>query len=955
MLSPPLAGSPFLLDGEHLSEVRNGPMGAGNFNFHGGVLIISTDRFRLRWEDGCITALETRFNGGQSLTTATPVIPVTWLPNGPGSFALDLEAGQDQHKPFWTHRLDRQPPEFPAHAPALEAESVICEEITNGVRLVYSGLQNDPTASLIQELTIDPENGDLIISQSAHSDLPGLFGIGFSLLNLRPDIDFALPYFSGVSVGGRHTNEIRGWAWPGAWSAGLIIGEIPGGGSFFVFADDPGLNPKYLKLYSSTNAQALGFEACGQSPYGEKRELEVFSWRFNTFEKGWQQPAGRYKDWLAVAYGCKPARERPPSWFADVALFCALPGIDFDVLAEKIDPRHVLIGDYGWSRGFNRNAPFYEPANPDAKAAQIRRLRDMGYHYAVYVAHKLLDLNPTEEVRANEWGNENILQTYGIRTVRDELSGRRAQLNENWIDEDIQLLERVVDTEGPARRGIHPGSDRWIEFYSDLMVRFHERYGMNVFYQDISGSHYGSSGLIDGRSLHEGTVAVEARIREKLPDTAAIGEHWNEVNVAMHMQLASGNYAAWFSDAHYRMLGGERAHPVKAYIFGDYTGLIMYKTPQRNTGNFHLDQNFLEMTGSIPTWRTDARPGTDEAETRLTLLRAQLFIDGFQPYFPDDWETGAVAYMKDDQDRLVKYLREDQSTVCLIFDGDQTGRLYYARVHGEQSFPFSAPCHIDGWLAYDEKGPIGLSPERWYCVFPGKATDSRITLTSIPEGVWIDGVRKSSGYVLVRFEGAGSGPVDYTATVALRDMSTGGSGRINVEAPASVLFVNADAKPLIYETQERFDLSDWELLEVVNGQVTLANIALPSERSWNLDEQRFTGYMIHPPSGGIGAETSLDGFVRVPDDDSVALAFQMGRLGAPGDGVHFVVRINGQEIWREFSPARERKWSPARIPLGEYAGQDILISLAVDCGVSGFSTSNDQSIFADVHFATAGN
>lgn len=923
---------------------------APEFSFADGTLRIATDRYVVEWAKGCMVGLETRLGGGGELTLPDGGMDPAMLPNGPGSFALDREAAHEQHRAYWSHRFDRGTASFPAHAPATAASGVEFEEIPGGARLTYTGLANDPAAVLVQELTVDPVTGDLVINQRARSDQAGLFGIGFSLLNLRPDLQFALPYFSGVVMGGEFSNSFQGWAWPGAWSAGLVVGEIPGGGTFFVFADDPKLGPKYLKLYSTEDGQALGFEACAEAPYDERREVEVCTWRFNTFAGGWMEPAERYKQWLASAYGCRPARERPPEWFHDVAMFCTSMSVDFERLGELIDPRHVIIGHYGWAEGFNRNAPFYQTRDEQAMAARIGRLREMGYHYAVYVAHKLVDLNPLPEVRERYWRTDNLLAKYGVRSYRDVLAGRSPQLNENWEDSDVERVERAARGGERFLDSVHPGSDAWIEFYADLMVDFHERYGMNVFYQDISGSHYGSAGLIDGRNVHQGTVAAEARIREKLPDTATIGEHWNEVNVAMGAQLASGNYAAWFNERHHAMLGGRRAHPLKAYIFGDYTGLVMYKTEQRDTDNFHRDQNFLEITGSIPTWRTAVPSGPPQGEARLTLLRADLFVRGFRPHYPEQWHADAVAYMRAPDGTTAEYLRRDGSTFCYLRNGAEK-QLYYARVTNRTALPMPAPVHIDNWIAYDDQGPIALAPQRWYCVFPGEPPAPPVQIIAVPDGVWIEGLRAGEGYILADLGGEGSGTLRFAANVPLRGPATNGGGEIEVSAPDSVFFAIAEAYAI--QPGEPLTLEDWDLVEVVNGLVTGERDWYDRPKNWNLGgEERYFGYGVFPPAGGPGAEITIDGYVRIPEHPQAALAFQMGRLGGDGDGVHFVVRVNGREIWRELSPPNRRGWTPAVVPLGDYAGQDVLLSLAVDCGPTRHSTSNDHSIWGDVRIVT---
>ena len=35
------------------------------------------------------------------------------------------------------------------------------------------------------------------------------------------------------------------------------------------------------------------------------------------------------------------------------------------------------------------------------------------------------------------------------------------------------------------------------------------------------------------------------------------------------------------------------------------------------------------------------------------------------------------------------------------------------------------------------------------------------------------------------------------------------------------------------------------------------------------------------------------------------------------------------------------------MPLGEFAGQTVVLSLAVDCGPSGFNTSNDHALWGE--------
>ena len=178
------------------------------------------------------------------------------------------------------------PPAFPAqHAPDA-ASQVAFAEIPGGARLTCTGLTTAPDAVLVQELTVEPGTGDLVIGSPAAASCPGVFGIGFSLLNLRPDIGFAVPYFGGQRFGaelGRMRGRLRlanllgapAWSWAKCPTAARFS-SLP--------MTQPGPN---TKLYNSDAAQGLGFEACAQWPYADRREVAVCTWRFNTFAGGW--------------------------------------------------------------------------------------------------------------------------------------------------------------------------------------------------------------------------------------------------------------------------------------------------------------------------------------------------------------------------------------------------------------------------------------------------------------------------------------------------------------------------------------------------------------------------------------------------------------------------------------------------------------------------------------------
>jgi hypothetical protein len=98
---------------------------------------------------------------------------------------------------------------------------------------------------------------------------------------------------------------------------------------------------------------------------------------------------------------------------------------------------------------------------------------------------------------------------------------------------------------------------------------------------------------------------------------------------------------------------------------------------------------------------------------------------------------------------------------------------------------------------------------------------------------------------------------------------------------------------------------------------------------------------------------SVDGFLELPNDRKLAVRFGHGLFGGPGDGMNFVVRVNGKEVWRQFRESTDAGWRDAAVPLGAYARQAVVLSFAVDCGPGGFNTSCDDAAWGDVRLVAA--
>lgn len=908
-----------------------GAQAATIFDFDGRVLTISTERYVVTWRDGGCAGLTTLLPARRVVAAPDGPMTTDLLPTGLCSLYGQEEEARAQHHPWAFRDLEARYPG--QHPPGPETE-VTCEEIPGGRRLTYRGLVGEPQAVLVQELSVAEETGDLIIRQRAASSNPGLLGISLPLLNLDPDVVLAVPYFGGQRWGRRFLEgRAMGIAYTRFWRASLVIGELPSGGTFMLWAEDPNMRPKWLYARHQGDALGLSVEALPEAPYDDRTEVEVFAWRLNTFAGNWLEPAARYKQWMVRTWNLVPRTQRSSGWVDDIALIWPkwINATLMDQMARLIEPERVLIMQWGWLPGFNRRVPEYIPKD-EGFADQVRLAHDRGFRVGGYTSQGLIDI-----------------QTHPTMVAE---MGLGYHASEPW-----QKPTLPQDKPDQWLWYIHPGSAKWREFYSDKMKWVHETWGLDYLYQDVSGCGIGSSGLIEGLGYHEAMVACESAIREKVPEAAIGGEFWTEVN-ACREDFAVASLLAWKAggpwegaQTHADLISlPDQPHPLLGYLFNDFCVLWPHNVPVRNTALFHRSENITEVTGAIPVFATDV--DDTQSEARVVLERARLWAEGFRPWYPAQWEEGVVAYLRDREGRVVRYRRQGGCTYC--WRQKQGGQeLVYGRVTGVDHVSLDQPVHIDGWACYDQRGPIGLDPASWYCVFPGVAEDLPVRLTALPEGARVLDTRVTEQYVMVTLAGEGTGLLRWTSDRAPTAVWVGaqrvpasepGPAATTAELPTTLLVTFAE--PLHPALGEPLALDGWEHRIQTAGRLVKPAAPLAVGQA-EIGDARHRGVHVIPPAGGPGSEHAISALVTLPDDPKLVLHFFGGQTGQIGDGVHFVVRVNGCEVWRHFR-ATGPGWEELAVPLGEYAGRTVVLTLGLDAGPAGFNLSCDNTWWGDV-------
>jgi hypothetical protein len=209
--------------------------------------------------------------------------------------------------------------------------------------------------------------------------------------------------------------------------------------------------------------------------------------------------------------------------------------------------------------------------------------------------------------------------------------------------------------------------------------------------------------------------------------------------------------------------------------------------------------------------------------------------------------------------------------------------------------------------------------------------------------------RVTDQYVMVALDGEGSGELRWRcarrpAAILVGDRALDAEARsATVELPTTLLVTFAE--PLRPTLNERLRLDEWE------HRVHSAGMFVKPARPLGVGNREIAGVKhwgphIMPPAGGPGTEYAISAVVTLPDEPGLALRFFGGQSGKIGDGVHFVLRVNGREVWRHFRKTGPH-WEELSAPLGDYAGRTVVLTLGLDAGPAGFHLSCDNTWWGD--------
>ncbi|MHC4885921.1 MAG: hypothetical protein ACYTGH_12640, partial [Planctomycetota bacterium] len=106
-------------------------------------------------------------------------------------------------------------------------------------------------------------------------------------------------------------------------------------------------------------------------------------------------------------------------------------------------------------------------------------------------------------------------------------------------------------------------------------------------------------------------------------------------------------------------------------------------------------------------------------ELWIERTRATTFVwEGLRPYYPATWEKGVRTYLKAADGDEFRYIERNWGSALVELEKDGSERMIYGRLHGTIYATVGKTGAVPGWPLYNENGPAGLNPTRYYCYDP---------------------------------------------------------------------------------------------------------------------------------------------------------------------------------------------------------------------------------------------
>ena len=689
--------------------------------------IAETTRFRAQIRDGVLVSFFNKLTGEEYLAKeGRPDGILPHLPSGLGTQHTDSERESARKLfewPWWEHPTTASWPNH--HYPTTTSSFAFQAKDKLDVMLTYKGLSNGTgdfsDESFALEVGIDAETGDLLVTPAAEAPRGGVYGCGFTLSALSPEITVEAPIFEGLRLDRHMQPALSVNQWANFWDYAFVALNGEKTGAVGLWCQDKELKV-YKTLFYLINEQGLSLSvhAMNLPPFNELKSARPMTWRLQAFDKSWAQAAARFREWRVKNVKIAPR----PDWvkklsFMEYGMDKASPVNETALLEQYFggkDLDRVLtwapaVRGAGFDNNHANNDP-YPGFREDMQGWKAKHLKLM-----VYLQPMIM------------WGpnpkTDRERQAVAFSAVANTRSPFRADLDTVDLQHDQHNL----------------GCPQWQRWFLDWVKEYIQGYGADGIYHDQSYCcpiDVRGATAPGGMTSPQGMADYFYKAATENPGSIHGTEHMTEVNnVGASMGLGCG--IIWGTPGYQGRIGPagsmnrqriKNASPVSNALHSPNGAIFGFphqsNYSERGAVAFHHGMDQMERRGDLPAiplgfygFFMNGVPYDQCAnEVWLDRQRALAFVhNGLRPAFPENWERNVLTYFKGAKGEDFRYEQMPWGTAFVQYAGGQR-KLHYGRINGVSRAAVEGA--ILGWPCYDEHGLAGLNPDEsaTYCLDP---------------------------------------------------------------------------------------------------------------------------------------------------------------------------------------------------------------------------------------------
>ena len=681
----------------------------------------------------------------------------------------------------------------------------------------------------------------------------------------------------------------------------------------------------------------LAFGAKDLETAGEPGVTRTSWWRLAALPS-WLDGAKRYRAGFERRTGAKPLWEQSPAWVRDIHAVCMERATKPDEassekfyadLAQQFDPKKLLLfywnGNCIVAFGDHRYLTnFQYPKPQEIEALKHHGFRWIGYHpYNLIFSPKGMDI----------YLDQNRKRGFGVPegyTFQPDYAGPPGL--QAWYDYWRPVAGgyyKPLD-ESKTLGMLHTGAKITREYLARNFGNYCRAHGMSGCYMDTLGADHSyqyitnvptDRRITEGRDDRLGACEACREMKAANPDLVLMSEVQSEWTMPH-------TFYTWEGESHITHPTPPRLnHPMRAACWGSYTW-TMTEGPEA-----------VALLAGLPPVKL-----ADD----WSVARARLYVtEEFFNDLPEKWDPEALACYRGKGGKWFQYRRMPWG-YAYVEMGLPGPKVRLGRLVNQAAFPLPLPARIQNWGGYRDGKPVGMDPARTYNFLLEPAQpEGRFWITGLPEGAFIAAIRHAETHSVVELGSAAPIPAGKVKVVlhrkclavsdAARDLTgpfeEGAARELETAIPGGLVFLWQEPKPADGRFTPGFlgntghleanglPYSYWTYNSTIRRADAALNGKTPAESVIEIGTGLHRGYSEQWFDLASGARPVLrfDIGYAPPDDPKQR----------PPRPLAWSVRVNGKEVWREMVKA-EAVWRPREVPLAEFAGRRVLITLSAE-------------------------